>query len=1112
MLKGKIALLLGQADEGYQQKFITGVMRQAFSDGFEVCVFSMYIKYQNSKEREIGDSNIYNLIPWDTFDAAIILSDTIQTPGVEKALQEKIHEVFVGPVVCIDTDSEYFTNYWIDGYQSVYQMVSHLIDKHGAKDIAYVTGRKKHRHSSRRLDAYRAAMQDHGLEVNEERIIYGDFWYTSGSWAADAFLRDRDHLPDAIVCANDQMAIGCADTLEKNGIRIPEDILLAGYGATEEGLHSPKSLTSTEVPAEYYGMFSVRSVLAMLAGKEPPTPDYRPEIFLGESCGCHEAVEDMHSLKRKTWIGAVSDEGYYSIHNTLMDDMFRSDNLDDFLGSVYENLYQIHDLEQFDLCLNDLWMNPEAMLTEEFPKVGYSDIMLHAIHYESADATHGWAGSKNIFQSERLLPKLDRATPKGYIFTPVFVEDVCFGYAIISFGSEPRSYDEVYRLWIRSLARGLEGLRRQMMKQTMEIQLAALKRAKFTGGTVSADVLALNEDEDFEDRQELREVEHLLDGNLFTYHFQPIVRVKDGEIYSYEALMRSATEKKIPPLDIIRHATSLDRLVDVERATFMNVLGILRDHPEKFEHKKVFINSIPGCKISAEDYNIVKDMIKSHPETVVVELTEQAEVKGSAIDRLKKELRDVGAGFAVDDYGTGYSNISNLLRYMPDVVKIDRSLLSEIQNSSQKQHLVRDAIEFCHSNNILALAEGVETSEELHTVIRLGADLIQGYYTARPTEEIIQSIDKSIKDEIIRYYQEMLEGTGEQEYIAGRINRISVSNLVREHKTTIVVGDKEATFRDITIVGMPGLAHSLNIEVLEGYEGRITLENVMLSSTKKRPCIRLAENVKMNLRLMGLNRMMDGGILVPESSSLNIEGEGSLIIKIDGTGGYGIGNLPDKTHGDISFYHDGDVRMDLNGKHVVGIGSGKGGRVGIHRGKFDIYLNGDEAVGIGSVDGDSSLEIHDCEMTVDLAVDSGVCIGSVHGCSEVKIWSALAKCNIAGKKVAAVGSLDGDNAIVDVHDMGLLVNVNGDLTSGIGSLEGSSRLKIANGTFRYTGSGLQAYAYGGMKEDTELSVSNSDVTVDISTEKGAVTLAPKENQAFHYGRNRVTLNGYMVNE
>ena len=118
---------------------------------------------------------------------------------------------------------------------------------------------------------------------------------------------------------------------------------------------------------------------------------------------------------------------------------------------------------------------------------------------------------------------------------------------------------------------------------------------------------------------------------------------------------------------------------------------------------------------------------------------------------MKKAYARLNIKTAVDDYGAGYSNVSNLLRYTPDYVKIDRALISRIEESPQKQHFVRDIIEFSHDNGILALAEGVETEEELKTAILLGVDLIQGYYTARPEKELIQTIDPRIS-ESIKYF------------------------------------------------------------------------------------------------------------------------------------------------------------------------------------------------------------------------------------------------------------------------------------------------------------------------------------------------------------------------
>ena len=186
------------------------------------------------------------------------------------------------------------------------------------------------------------------------------------------------------------------------------------------------------------------------------------------------------------------------------------------------------------------------------------------------------------------------------------------------------------------------------------------------------------------EREDMREVERLLDENLFNYFFQPIVNAKDGDIYAYEALMRAKTEKKISTLQIIRYAGLMNRLDDVERLTFLNVLNYLKEHSEKFEGKRLFINSIPGTTLDETDKEKVDRELKIHSATAVVELTEEAELDDAALEAMKIRYKELGINTAVDDYGTGYSNIANLLRYMPQYVKIDRSPLSGIQDNPQK--------------------------------------------------------------------------------------------------------------------------------------------------------------------------------------------------------------------------------------------------------------------------------------------------------------------------------------------------------------------------------------------------------------------------------------------
>ena len=584
MVKGRIALLVGQADESYQQAFIRGVMKQGFESGYSVCLFSMYIKYQNSKEREKGDANIFNLLNPSMFDAVIIMSDTIQTPGTEAKIEEFLKDNFKGPVICIDTESPYFPHFWSEGYEPIYHLVSHMIEVHNKKDIAFLSGRKQHRHSIRRVEAYCDAMKDHGLSVSEDRIFYGDFWYTSGAGVAEQIMRDRHYMPEALVCANDQMAIGAADSFVKHGFRVPEDIAVAGYGTSEEGQCSPSPLTSCYVPAEQYGAEAVKNALRMMNGEEPVRPVTTPKLFIGESCGCPGTPVDQRAYRRETWVSTVSDEGYYSIHNTMMDDLLASADLSEFLENVYETLYYIKEISRFDLCLDPLWLTPEQLLVREFTREGYSKAMIHAISYDAARPSEGKIGMNHTFPTAKLLPGMNEQEPEGYIFTPVFVEDLAFGYAVVSFGKEPKSYDEVYRLWITAISRGMEALRRKLMLQTLEIRLTGADAQKFPQkGKVEEQLTP-------EEQAEQDEVEFMMNENRFAYHFQPIVSVKDGSIYSYEALMRSGTEKRISPLTILKYADRLGRLRDIERATLINVLTIASERPDIFNERKVFIN------------------------------------------------------------------------------------------------------------------------------------------------------------------------------------------------------------------------------------------------------------------------------------------------------------------------------------------------------------------------------------------------------------------------------------------------------------------------------------------------------------------------------------------
>ncbi|MCR4649434.1 MAG: EAL domain-containing protein [Lachnospiraceae bacterium] len=1099
--RDRLALFVGQADEYFQSRFIKGFTERAFEKDMDVCVFSMYRKYQDTQEREWGDSNILRLANPKYFTGIIILKDTIQTAGAVRLLEDRLHQIYDGPVLVIDADSDYFPSQFIDGYRSVRMITKHLIEKHNLKDIAFLSGKKWHRHSQERQSGFEDEMKEHGLEVPEYRIIQGDFWYKSGERCVDYLSASERKLPEAIVCANDQMAIGVCKAFEQRGIRVPEDIIVVGSDSSMEGQMSPKSITSYLTPANEFGQYAVDWILEKKSGKEPAAFVAESRLMAGESCGCCDPEMPDFSLKRNIWDTEISREGYESVNNTMFENLMIQNDINDYISMVYSYAYQIEDAASFHLCLSNsvkYLAHAEATFSS---RTGYPEKMIYAVRYNES-RTSNIAGTDEYFETEKMLPDLfdSHNIPTSYFFTPVFFEDMNFGYAVVSF-NHPGAYNEKYRRWIGTVSRGFESLRRNLLITEQQVRLNKLKTGKFEKTTVAYENLSEEEKKDYDT------VKEILDNNLLTYHFQPIVSAKDGMIFSYEALMRSKTERRISPLAIIKYASMMGRLADVESATFINVLDIL-DNDTKYNEAKVFINSIPGVKVKNVD--TIAGRLSEKSDTVVVELTEEAQLEGEELLSFQEFYRRLNIELAIDDYGTGYSNISNLINYMPDYVKIDRSLLSDIQNRPQKQHFVREIIEFCHDNNIKALAEGVETSEELRMVIHLGADLIQGYYTAKPAPGFLEKINEDVIEEIKLYQQEKQDGKFKATYIAGKTNRISLLSLAKDEITDIVIGQGEMVYKDLTIVGTPSFKSDINVRIEHGYTGRITLENVYFSNVKDRPCISIGEEADVICIIEGDNTFKGSGVRVPESSRFTLEGNGNLSIFPNHSEIYGIGNDLMSRHGELVIDLTGKLLIDSRSTAGVLIGSGKGGKITIKAGSIALKANGDTCVGIGSVFGNDEIKILNCGMEVDFSVSDGVANGSMNGPANVKIHKCYIRYTINGNHIAVLGTLRGAEANINILDSFVEFYAGGADSTCIGALNGNSNLKFAIASLRIENAGEKALAFGGSKGETIADFNEVDTKVRIHNSSGVETYAKDENITMTNGKCSIMVNDVEI--
>ena len=649
---------------------------------------------------------------------------------------------------------------------------------------------------------------------------------------------------------------------------------------------------------------------------------------------------------------------------------------------------------------------------------------------------------------------------------------------------DPQKPDVIYKLW-----QDAAGLGRELVR---------LK----SGEALNSRIETLPEEE----KAILAEVERVVRENLFDYHYQPIVNTLDGEIYSYEALMRPKSDMQLTPYHIIKYCGFTGRLDDIERATFLNVLGIIDSSKDIFHGRRVFINSIPNTKLYGDDLRRANELLTKHSDIAVVEMTEQTELDEYELSVVKERFQKMKVQIAIDDYGTGYSNVKNLLMYIPNFVKIDRSLLSNIQDNPQKRHFVREIIEFCHDNDILALAEGVETSEELHTVILLGADLVQGFYTARPAPEPIGAIPYEIRQEIKHYQQERQDGRDQQVYAAESSERILLDRLVKDDYRCIFIGREG----DVTVVGVPTMNTDIHIEIAKGFKGTLTLENVRLSNVKNRPGIDIGEDCDVTLFLIGENRLDKSGIRVPESARLTVQGEGGLHILLDGVDCFGIGNDNESTHGELIFEQQGTIRIDANCKTVIGIGSGMGGKISVTQGQYILNIDGEYGISIGALYADTHLELSNCDIQADMSMSKGAAIGSLTNNADISLYKSSAKIYMGGNEMAAIGTVSGGSGSIYINNANVVVNLTAERCTCAGALDGTTEFKVEKAGYRATANGKRALPFGGFTGDTAASLDNADTLVKIRTEADFRDYLQEENFEIISGRALFVLNDYDI--
>jgi DNA-binding LacI/PurR family transcriptional regulator/anti-anti-sigma regulatory factor len=256
-----------------------------------ICFAGGMLNFTPLGEFEVGSNMLYDLALADV-DGLVISSGALGFFVPMEELQGFCDHYRSLPVVSIAVALEGIPSVLVDNVTGLRDAVSHLIEVHGHRRIAFLRGPEGHQEAEARYRAYTEALAVHGLALDPDLVTLGEFTRASGVTAMRLLLDERKLRPgvdfEAVVASVDRMALGALDELHERDIRVPYDVAVVGFDDAEEAKVASPALTTVRQPVYEQAKRATDMVLALLAGEDVPEQVTLPtEMVVRQSCGCH---------------------------------------------------------------------------------------------------------------------------------------------------------------------------------------------------------------------------------------------------------------------------------------------------------------------------------------------------------------------------------------------------------------------------------------------------------------------------------------------------------------------------------------------------------------------------------------------------------------------------------------------------------------------------------------------------------------------------------------------------------------------------------------------------------------------------------------------------------
>lgn len=482
----KIAVIVAGIDETYQSTILRGIQSAAPECGLDFYIFASFTGVMDNASHDAGELNIFDLPDFSDFDGAVLLTNTIEYQPVVSNILNRIYDAGI-PAVSIDNDLEKLLHIGIDNRTAMREITEHFIVKHGFTKFNYISGPADNPESAVRLRAFLDVLSEHNIQIDENRIYYGDFRGPSGKAAVESFLRNTPFMPEAIICANDVMAAAAVNRLYEAGYMVPSQIAVSGFDNTYGDHNLRIDLTTVERPLAASGKLACKMLRNHFNGVEQE----RSRILnmstrFSESCGCHIDTQresiDYKELNIANYSRLENMNFYLTQFNKLSRNLQSCGDFDEYIG-VLKKFVEWMNPEEFYFCVCDSWngefvddrgviQKDEKIITE------YSEEVYVPIAYSS-----GRFYDDVVILSKSLIPSLakDDKPGKFYYFLPLHFGERCLGYMVIN-NCRVSLHHAMFQAWCITINNSLENIRKLMCLDYAVKKLGNLyARDSFTG-------------------------------------------------------------------------------------------------------------------------------------------------------------------------------------------------------------------------------------------------------------------------------------------------------------------------------------------------------------------------------------------------------------------------------------------------------------------------------------------------------------------------------------------------------------------------------------------------------------------------------------------------------